>query len=79
MPCYDSRNDRTYIINEVRQECEAEMKRLSNRCHELTQLLCEAGRARADRRIPSRKVRAWWREHSNLDAENGKPWNNPAR
>lgn len=83
MPCYDERNDPQYQRKEGIREGEAlaklENKRLSNRLHEVTALLCEAGRARADRRVPSLKVRKWWKEHSAIDAKNGKPWANKAR
>lgn len=79
MPCYDPRNDPDYVAREARAESKQEINRLSKRCHELTELLCEAGRARAERRRPALKVRNWWTQHAKLDAANGKPWPKPVR
>lgn len=79
MPCYDYRNEPEYVAREAKAAAQKEINRLSKRCHELTELLCEAGRARAERRIPSIKVRNWWKQHAELDKRNGKPWPKPPR
>lgn len=53
MPCRNPEDDvRVLYENGVDPQYKLEAERLSARCQELTQLLCEAGRARKGQKCP---------------------------
>ena len=75
MPCYDGRDNvqvRTEYVDNP--ETEAELKRLSERCARLTDLLCKAGRAFVAAKLPPPEVRTFWFKHRALDEQHGDPW-----
>ena len=75
MPCYDPR-DNTRVVYEKGHDPHfaEEAKRLSIRCKELTNLLCQAGRARHNNTNIPYEVIAWWDNHCKLDKSRGEPW-----
>lgn len=77
MPCHDGRDDvriETRYVNGVDPSYRAEAERLASRCNELTNLLCQAGRARANQTDIPVEVLAWWEEHCEIDRQHGEPW-----
>lgn len=51
-----------------------EAQRLSERCKELTRLLCLAGRSAYKNEIVHNDVIKWWDEHKKIDDEHGETW-----
>lgn len=75
MPCIDER-DSLRIIYEKGHDphYQQEAGRLSKRCQELTDLLCQVGRARYNKANIPGKVLQWWDDHCKLDKAKGEPW-----
>jgi hypothetical protein len=75
MPCYDPRDD-TRVVYEKGHDPQyrEEAKRLSQRCQELTNLLCMAGRARHNKTEIPPEVLNWWEDHCKRDRKKGEPW-----
>lgn len=75
MPCNDDRDSvRTVYKDGFDPYFQEEAKRLSARCHELTTLLCSAGRARYNKTEIPIAVLKWWDEHCQIDKNRGEPW-----
>ena len=76
MPCYDPRNDIKEVVYEKGHDpyYKDEAKRLSDRCHKLTDLLCKVGRACYKKTLIPNDVIEWWEEHRRIDAFHGNDW-----
>ena len=84
MPCHDPRDSSTYHSDKIDRFCkdvcdtrgrlESDNARLSERCKEMTDLLCKAGRARHSKTDIPVEVLKWWDEHMELDRTHGEPW-----
>lgn len=82
MPCYDERDSVRTIFKDGYdpsskyeiEQLEKENKRLSDRCSNLTELLCATGRARYRKTEIPVEVLAWWDDHCKIDREHGEPW-----
>lgn len=75
MPCYDDR-DKCRVVYEKGHDPKfrEEAERLSHRCQELTNLLCQVGRARYKKTNVPAAVLEWWDTHCKLDKRRGEPW-----
>lgn len=57
MPCYDSRNDASYLNRE-----------LQDKCNRLTRLLCEVMSDNSNI-VASVELQIWWRKHQEIDRQ----------
>jgi hypothetical protein len=73
MPCYDAEAARENAENR-----EA-VPKLQERVHELTRLLCDAGKSALYGKRPSQELVDFWINHAREDAERGEPWFNQTR
>lgn len=75
MPCRDPRDDVRVVYEKgVDPFYEEEAKRLALRCNMLTNLLCQAGRARHNKTDIPVEVLKWWDNHCKMDRLRGEPW-----
>jgi sirohydrochlorin ferrochelatase len=75
MPCSDGQDDVRYVYKDGHDpHYKQEAQRLSERCKELTILLCKAGRARHTKTNIPPEVIDWWNHHCKLDKSKGEPW-----
>lgn len=76
MPCYDAQAHRRTDASVEREEQiqNGIIQSLRMRCDKLTDLLCQAGRARHKKTEIPGAVLDWWAEHCKLDAARGEPW-----
>lgn len=75
MPCRDDRDSPLVVYREGHDPCyHQKSQALQARLDELTDLLCQAGRARHNKTEIPRAVLAWWDEHCKLDAARGEFW-----
>ena len=73
MPCTDG--GIPYQEPTSKQRKKIQRIQLEEKVDYLTDLLCQAGRARYNNRerIPV-EVLEWWQDHCEIDAERGEPW-----
>lgn len=71
MPCSDPRERIGWSDVE---KAEVAASALAVRLDQVTELLCQAGRAYNNGQIPPVEVRACWQEHRASDARCGRPW-----
>lgn len=68
MPCFDAETARENAENRE------EIPRLHERIHNLTRLLCEAGKVVVVGKNPSPELMQYWTEHAKQDADRGESW-----
>ena len=78
MPCYDHRDNASYVYENEVEPLRKEVEELRSRNNELAQLLCTAGQVvhkRGLERLFSIELLEWWEEHKDFDRKRGEPWN----
>lgn len=75
MPCRDPRDDERIVYTKgVDPEFQRKAERLQKKVNELTDLLCQTGRARLHKKEIPVSVLKWWDDHCEMDRKRGEPW-----
>lgn len=68
MPCYDSRNEPSYLLREA--------KRDFRHNSDVAQMLCDILKYKPELIDYTPEIQRWWKEHKERDADRAKPLGN---